>query len=68
MNPNLDIEGGPEKLVPAEEARGSVQLQRGFLLKGVPSAAFLILFGGADVLFGLHLVQHGVEHFAPEAT
>lgn len=68
MGHNLDIEGGPEKLVSAEETRGSVQLQRGFLLVGVPPAALLVLFGGADVLFGLHLIQHGAEHFALEAA
>lgn len=56
MGPNLDIEGGSEKLVSAEETRRSVQLQGEFLLKGVPSAALLVLFGGADVLFGLHLI------------
>lgn len=68
MGTHLDVEGGPEKLVSAEKSRGSVQLQGEFLLKGVPPATVLVLFGGADVLFGLHLVHHGAEHFAPEAT
>lgn len=68
LGPNLDIERWPEKLVSAEEARGSIQLQRGLFLKGVPSAALLVLFGGADVLFRFHLIQHRVKHFAPEAT
>ena len=68
MGSYLNVERGPEQLVSAEEAGGGVQLQRGFLLKRVPSAAFLALFGGADLIFGLHLVQHGAEHFALEAT
>lgn len=68
MRLNLDVEGGPEKLVSAEEARWGVQLQQGLLLEGVPSAPLLVLFGGGQVLFGLHLIQHRAERFALEAA
>ncbi|TNN60540.1 hypothetical protein EYF80_029263 [Liparis tanakae] len=66
--PDLKVERGPEELVSAEETRRRVQLQGGLALRGVLSAALRVLFGGADVLFGLHVIQHGAEHFAPEAT
>lgn len=68
MSSDLHIKRGPEELVSAEETRGSVQLQGGLLLKKVPSATLLVLFWGADVFFGLHLVQHRVEDFALKAT
>lgn len=68
MGHDLDVEGRPEKLVSAEETRRGVQLQQGLLLKSVPSAPLLVLFGGAEVLFGLHLIQHRAERFALEAA
>lgn len=68
MADNLHIEAGLEELISAEETRRSVQLERGFLLELVSLAAFLVLLGGAVVLFGLHLIQHRVKHFALEAV
>lgn len=68
MNPNLDIKRGPEELVSVEETRRGVQLQGGLVLWWVPSATLLVLFWGADVLFGLHLIQNRSEHFALKAA
>lgn len=68
LSPNLDVKGRPEELVSAEEARRGVQLQGGLLLERLPPAALLVLFGGAEVFFGLHLVQNRVEHFALKAA
>lgn len=68
MADNLHIEAGLEELISAEETRRSVQLERGFLLELVSLAAFLVLLGGAVVLFGLHLIQHRVKRFALEAV
>lgn len=66
--PDLNVEGGSEQLVSAQEAGGGVQLQRGLPLRGVPPAALLASSRGTGVLFGLHLVQHRAEHLALEAT
>lgn len=68
MGSHLHIEAGLEELISAEETRRSVQLERGFFLELGSLAAFLVLFGGAGVLFGLHLIQHGVKRFALEAV
>lgn len=68
MGSHLHIEAGLEELISAEETRRSVQLERGFFLELGSLAAVLVLFGGAGVLFGLHLIQHGVKRFALEAV
>ena len=69
----LDIEGGSEELVSAEEARGRVQLEGGLLLEATPPARQRPRPRGPRLLRlllseGLHLVQHRAEHLGLEAA
>lgn len=64
----LDVEGGSEELVSAEEAGGGVQRQRwGFFLPPCFPVPLLTSRCGT-VLVLLALVQHGAEHLTLETA